>query len=132
MKKTLPIYCLLVFLAIQTLKAQKIEKPESALYGTWETTLFEKGKKFTIRYTFISDNTSLVTMSYDDSVDKNAVKWYFDGTYLFETVKVDGKDIERYGEIEWVADDCFILKIIDNGTKTDTGVRRQFKRVPRV
>ena len=132
MKKTLFFYILLAFFSVQTLKAQKVVKPESALYGTWETTLFEKDKKFTIRYTFISDNTSLVTMSYDDSTDKNEVRWRFDGTNLYETVLVNGKDIERYGEIEWVADDCFILKIIDNGTKTDTGVRRQFKRVPRV
>lgn len=122
-----------LFYSQNTVFAQKKEFFENDFYGTWTAQIDnEKGRTFDIKYTFTSDKRGYTAFVYQDTTIKNVVYWRFDGKYLYETVIIDDEDQEIYGKIQWVSDDHFVLKIVDNKNQAYTGVKRHFYRVPRV
>jgi hypothetical protein len=131
LKKTLIL--LLFFGFANTLLAQQKTLKESDFYGTWTAKIDgEKGRTFDIKYTFTSDKLGYSSFAYRDTVVTNVVNWRFDGVYMYEMVVINGKEQEVFGRIEWVADDQFTIQIIDNKNPNYKGVKRTFRRVPRV
>ena len=122
-----------LFYPNKSLSAQQKTLKESDFYGTWTSKIEgEKGRTFDIKYTFTSDKLGYSSFVYRDTVVTNTVNWRFDGIYMYEMVVIDGKQQEVYGRIEWVADDQFTIQIIDNKNPNYKGVKRTFRRVPRV
>lgn len=126
-------FVFILFISTNMLFAQKKQLSEEDFYGTWTAKIDdEKGFTFDIKYTFTSDKRGYTDFIYRDTTIKNVVYWRFDGKFLYETVIIDDEDQEIYGKIQWVSDDHFILKIVDNKNQAYTGVKRHFYRVPRV
>ena len=126
-------FSLLLLGATNILSAQKKESFEEDFYGSWTAQIdSEKGYTFDIKYTFASDKRGYSSFVYQDTTVKNVVYWRFDGKYLYETVIINDEDQEIFGKIQWVSDDHFILKIVDNKNNEYTNVKRHFYRVPRV
>jgi hypothetical protein len=133
--KLLKTFSLLLFFFISNnnLFSQKKEPFEEDFYGTWTAQIDdEKGHTFDIKYTFTADKRGYSSFVYRDTTIKNVVYWRFDGKFLYETVIINDEDQEIYGKVQWVSDDHFVLKIVDNKNQEYTNVKRHFYRVPRV
>jgi N-acetyl-anhydromuramyl-L-alanine amidase AmpD len=115
-----------------------VDSATEYLFGTWEGNVRENGKDYKIIFNINSDGSF-----HSDIIGQDSLLLIEKGTWQYSNKKLKQEAVttvydkkltsdmkwNAIADIKWITPDSFELTIIDNGVPTDSGTKREFKKM---